>query len=145
LVVDDHEVIRKKVCRLLATQPDFIVVCEASAGREAVLRASEHQPDVVVLDISLPDLNGLLAAPLIKKASPAAEILIVTNNETSFFVREALSAGARGFLCKSQLAAELIRAVRDVHAKKRFVSEAVTLNAKSGNSPGTERAGKFPN
>jgi DNA-binding NarL/FixJ family response regulator len=131
--VDDHELIRRNICGLLTTQPDLSVVCEASAGHEAVRKASEYQPDVVLLDIGLPDLNGLLAAPLIKKAAPKAEILIVTNNESSFFVREALGAGARGFLCKSQLSAELIPAVREVHARKQFISKSLALHDQPGN------------
>ncbi len=77
---------------------------------------------MVLLDISIPELNGLQAAPLIVKAAKNTEILIVTNHEHPFVVREAFEAGARGFLLKSDIAREMVTAIREVHLKKRFVS-----------------------
>lgn len=121
LVVDDHELVRRSICKLLIAEPDFDVVSEATTGYEAVRKAEEHRPSVVLLDIGLPELNGLLAAPLIKRVAPEAEILMITNHDNVFFVREAFSAGARGFLSKSDLSSELIAAVRDVHSKKEFI------------------------
>ena len=123
LIVDDHELVRRSICKLLTTQPDLDVVCEASDGYEAVHKAEAYQPHVVLLDIGIPEVNGLVATPLIKKVAPNAEILIVTSHDHLFFVHEAFAAGARGFLSKTDLAAELISAIRDVHSKKKFVSK----------------------
>lgn len=129
LLVDDHQLVRNNLRNLLATEPDFIVVSEASSGFEAVRKAEECQPDVVLLDVSIPDLNGLQAAPLIKKVAPDSEILFVTQFDNPFFVREAIAAGARGFLTKSDAGAELLTGVRKVHLKRRFVSRSIATGA----------------
>lgn len=123
LIVDDYEVIRRKIAQILSTHPDFNIVGHACSGIEAVDKAEEYQPDVVLLDISLPGLSGLQAAPLIKKVAPKTEILIITSHDNLFFVREAFSAGARGFLSKAEVSEELIAAVIDVYSKKQFVSK----------------------
>ena len=107
------------------TEMDLDVVSQASTGREAVARAEQHQPHVVVMDISMPELNGLAAAPLIKKVAPSAEILIVTGHATPSVLREAFGAGARGFLSKNDIATDLIQAVRAVHSQQQFLSTAV--------------------
>ena len=125
LVVDDHEILRRNICNLLMTEMDLDVVSQASTGREAVARAEQHQPHVVVMDISMPELNGLAAAPLIKKVAPSAEILIVTGHTTPSVLQEAFGAGARGFLSKDDIATDLIQAVRAVHSQKQFLSTAV--------------------
>lgn len=125
LIVDDHELIRRYIAEILATQRDFNVVGQAGDGMEAVRRAEQFQPDVVLLDIGLPGLNGLQAVPLIKRVSPKAEILMVTSHDHPFFVKEAFDAGARGFLAKSDVSAELIDAVSDVHRRRQFVSKTV--------------------
>ena len=125
LVVDDHEILRRNICNLLMTETDLDVVSQASTGREAVARAEQHQPHVVVMDISMPELNGLAAAPLIKKVAPSAEILIVTGHATPSVLREAFGAGARGFLSKNDIATDLIQAVRAVYSQQQFLSTAV--------------------
>ena len=125
LLVDDHEVLRSNIRRLLAVDSDFSVVSEACSGFEAVRKAEEHQPDIVLLDISIPELNGLQVAPLIKKVAPTSEILFVTQFDNPFFVREAFAAGGRGFLTKSDVGAELLTAIRTVYLKKEFVSHSV--------------------
>lgn len=129
LLVDDHQLVRNNLRNLLATDPEFVVVSEASGGFEAVHKAEEYQPDVVLLDVSIPDLNGLQAAPLIKKVAPNTEILFVTQFDNPFFVREAFAAGARGFLTKSDAGAELLTGVRTVHLKRRFVSKSIATGA----------------
>ncbi|HST11727.1 MAG TPA: response regulator transcription factor [Terriglobales bacterium] len=121
LVADDHELVRQHICTVLGANTDMEVVSQAASGYEAIHQAGEHQPDVVLLDLNLPELNGLLAAPMIKKAAPRAEILIVTSHHSLYFVRAAFKAGARGFLSKADIHPELIDAVRQVHAKQRFV------------------------
>ena len=125
LVVDDAEVLRRAICRALSARPECHVVSEASNATSAIEKAKEHQPDVVLLDISMPDLNGLQAIPLIKKVAPRSEILVVTQHSNQFFVGEAFAQGARGFLNKSDLAAELHEAVIEVVLKKRFLSTSV--------------------
>ena len=132
LVVDDHELVRVYMCNLLRAEPDLEVVGQAATGYEAIHMAEKQQPDVVLLDISMPELNGLMATPLIKKVAPRVEILIVTSHDNLFFVREAFTAGARGFLSKSNIPHELVGAVKQVHSKKKFVSknlDGATLDA----------------
>ena len=129
LLVDDHELVRNNLRNLLATAPDFTVVSEASGGFEAIRKAEEFQPDVVLLDVSIPELNGLQAAPLIKKIAPNTEILFVTQFDNPFFVREAFAAGARGFLTKSDAGADLIAGIRIVYLKRRFVSRSIATGA----------------
>ena len=125
LVVDDAEVLRRAICRTLSARPECQVVSEVSNVISAIEKAKEHQPDVVLLDISLPDLSGLQAIRLIKKVAPRSEILIVTQHNNRFFVGEAFAQGARGFLNKADLGAELYEAVIEVLLKKRFLSTSV--------------------
>ena len=125
LVVDDIQLIRERLCAILSEHSEFVVVAEASNGREAIEKARKYQPDVVLLDISMPDLNGLQAAPLIKQAAPAAQILIVTQHNSHFFMRAAFAAGALGFLEKKDAGSELLKAVKAVFSKKAFVSKGL--------------------
>ena len=129
LLADDVEVIRRQIRILLGTQRDLNVVGEASNAFEAIRKAERYQPDIVLLDISMPELNGLQAIPLIKKAAPSAEILILTQYDNLFFVREAFIAGAAGFLTKGDVPAELVIAVREVFAKRSFVSKSIASPA----------------
>jgi DNA-binding NarL/FixJ family response regulator len=124
-VVDDHELLRNKICLLLSGEPDLDVVGQAAGGIEAIRKAEQYQPHVVLLDISIPELNGIMAAPLIKRAAPGTEILMVTNHSNSFMVRSAFRAGVRGYLNKTDLGLELVGAVRQVHLKKPFLSASV--------------------
>jgi DNA-binding NarL/FixJ family response regulator len=125
LVVDDHDAMRFALCTALRSQPDFHVSAEASNGLEAVKKAEEFQPDLVLLDISLPDMSGIQVARLIRQIAPRVEILVVTQYDGPHFVREAFAAGAIGYLNKSDTGDELFLAVRRVHAKKKFVSKSV--------------------
>jgi DNA-binding NarL/FixJ family response regulator len=129
LVVDDHAIVRHALCALLGAEPGMEVVSEASDGLQAIRKAEEYQPDVVLLDVAIPEINGLHAAPLIKRAAPDAEILMVSQYEDRFFARHAFAAGARGFLTKTHATAELVGAVRQVFAKKRFVSTSTNADA----------------
>ena len=142
LVVDDHAIVRRTLCALLGAQPGMQVVGEAADGLQAVRKAEQYQPDVVLLDIAIPEINGLHAAPLIKEVAPDSEILMVTQYEDGFFARHAFAAGARGFLTKTHATAELVAAVKQVYSKKRFVSvqKAPEFEAPGGNSgPGPTR------
>jgi len=123
LVADDHQLVRLGICRLLSQQPDFHIVGEASDGVEAITKAKEHQPDVVVLDITMPQLNGIAATPGIKDVAPHAEVLIVTDHDSPEFACLAFTAGARGFIPKSDITRELAAAVRKVNRGESFLCE----------------------
>jgi DNA-binding NarL/FixJ family response regulator len=121
LVVDDHPVARKTICALLRAQPDFDVICDATNGTEAVIQAMDLKPDVVVLDIGMPGMNGLDAARLIKKAAPSAEILFLSQHAELETIRQAFRVGGRGYVVKSDAGKELISAVHC--AREEPVSE----------------------
>jgi DNA-binding NarL/FixJ family response regulator len=111
LVADDHEIVRQGLRAMLEGQPGWEVVGEAATGREAVQLAKNLKPDIVVLDIAMPELNGLDATRQILKAVPATEVLILTMHDTEQVVREVLDAGARGYVLKSDAGRELVSAV----------------------------------
>jgi DNA-binding NarL/FixJ family response regulator len=125
LVVDDNQLIRERLSAILGESPEVVVVAEASNGWQAIEKAGKYHPDIVLLDISMPELNGLQAAPLIKQAAPAAQILIVTQHNAHFFIRAAFAVGVLGFLEKSSAGTELLTAVKDVFSKKTFVSKSL--------------------
>jgi DNA-binding NarL/FixJ family response regulator len=125
LVVDDSEVIRRGVCSLLAGQPELRVVSVASNGLEAVEQAREQQPDVILLDISLPGLNGIEAARRIRSVAPDSKILFLSQYDTWATAREALRTGATGYVVKSDAAFDLIPGVRSVCEGKSFVSSTL--------------------
>ena len=136
LIADDHEVVRKGLRALLDSAPGFEVVGEASNGREAVEKTTAARPDVVVLDIGMPELNGLEATRRIVKTAPRTEVLILTVYETEEVIREVLRAGARGYVLKSDAGRLLLSAVESVSAHKPFftsrVSELVLAGFLSG-------------
>ena len=115
LVVDDSELVRKRLCLMLAKHTEIQVVAEAASALEAIEKVKQYQPDVVLLDIAMPELNGLQATSLLKNVAPQTEILIVTQ----------YAAGARGFLKKSDAGAELVQAVTAVFTKKQFLSKSL--------------------
>jgi DNA-binding NarL/FixJ family response regulator len=127
LIADDHELVRLGIRSVLSTQPDFLIVSEASDGVEAIANAKQYQPDVILLDLSMPQLNGLAATPVIKEVAPNTQILIVTDHESPAFVRQAFTAGASGFLPKADLGKELVMAVRKVNAGGSFLSERMRI------------------
>jgi two-component system response regulator NreC len=119
LIVDDEKAVRSALGRLLGTRGEWEVVGEAADGAEAIGKAKELQPDVVIMDITMPEMSGLEATPEIKKAIPAAEILIFTQYDSTQMVREAQNAGASGYLLKSQ-ANWLVAAVETLSQHKPF-------------------------
>jgi DNA-binding NarL/FixJ family response regulator len=128
LVADDHEVVRKGLVSLLQAQPEWQVCGEAGDGREAVEKALELKPDVLILDIGMPTLNGLEATRQILKTNPHARVLILTLHDSDQVVREVLNAGARGFLLKSDAARDLVAAVEALrHDKTYFTSKVATM------------------
>ena len=120
LIADDHELTRRGVQVFLESQPEWKVVGEAATGHEAVEKAKELNPDVVILDISMPQLNGLETARQILKAVPQTEIVILTMHQSERLVRRALEAGARAFVTKSDVARHLIDAVNALRQHKAF-------------------------
>ena len=102
LVVDDEKMVRSALQRLLSARPEWKIVGEATDGRDAVSKARELKPDVIIMDVTMPEMNGLQATPAIKKENPSIEILIFTQHDSDQIVREAQKAGASGYLLKSQ-------------------------------------------
>ena len=125
LIADDHEVARKGIRSVLEDRPGWQVCGEAKDGREAVELANELKPDVLLLDIGMPNLNGLDAARQILSADPEARILILTIHDSEQVVREVLSAGARGFLLKSDAGRDLIAAVEALQNRRTFFTPKV--------------------
>ena len=126
LLADDHAVMRTGLRLVLERQPDFRVVAEASDGREAVSLAQQHKPDVVVMDIGMPNLNGIEAARQLTASVPEAPVVILSMHSDEAYVLRALKAGARGYLLKESAESDLIAAIRAVHNGKAFFSPAVS-------------------
>jgi DNA-binding NarL/FixJ family response regulator len=125
LIADDHEVARKGIRSLLENHPGWEVCAEAKDGREAVEFAESLRPDVLLLDIGMPNLNGLDAARQILATDPDARILILTVHDTEQIVREVLAAGARGFLLKSDAGRDLVAAVEALQRRRTFFTSKV--------------------
>ncbi len=125
LVADDHEVVRKGLCTLLQEQSGWVVAAEARDGREAVEKVKEVKPDIVVMDISMPGLNGLEATRQITKALPQTKVLILTMHESDAMIREVLDAGARGYLLKIGAGSDLIKAVDALRRNQTFFTPKV--------------------
>ena len=133
LIADDHEVVRRGVRSLLTSRKEWNVCGEAVDGRDAVKKAKELKPDVVVLDISMPHLNGFEAARLIHKEVPQSKILILSQHNVSEMLQTALDAGARGYVSKSDVSRDLLPAVEAIiHNRSTFISQ--TENNGDGNS-----------
>src|SRR5438105_15348813 len=122
LLVDDHPIVRQGLKTLLAGHPGWEVIGEASDGMEAVDKASRLRPDVMVLDVTMPRMNGLEACRVIRKKAPALEILFVTQHDSPQMMREALDAGARGYVVKSNAARDLLEAVEAVSQHRVFTA-----------------------
>jgi DNA-binding NarL/FixJ family response regulator len=128
LVVDDFERWRLFVLQSVQKEREIKVVGQASDGLEAVQQAQELQPDVILLDIGLPTLNGIEAALRIRVVSPYSRVLFVSENGSVDTVEAAMNTGAGGFVRKSDAASELLTAIREVHAGKQFLSASLNLS-----------------
>jgi len=109
---------------LLRSQPDFEVTCEAADGLEAIQKAQEFRPDVIVLDISMPELNGLQAARQIRQVAPQSETVFLSQHRAPNIIKEAMAIGARGYVCKSHIVDDLIAAVRAAGQHENFLAVA---------------------
>jgi DNA-binding NarL/FixJ family response regulator len=138
-VVEDHEPFRRFICSTLAERMDLQIVGEVSDGLEAVHKAQELQPDLILLDIGLPSLNGIEAARQIRKLSPKSKILFVSQESSADVVQGAFSLGAAGYLVKTHAAIELLAAVEAVSQGKQFVSSGL-----AGHIPAELADGQLP-
>ena len=126
LLADDHELVRRGIRGLLRSQGGWRVIGEAANGREAVEKANKLKPDVAVVDVSMPELDGLQATRQIRDASPKTAVVILTMHESDQMVRRVLDAGALGYVLKSDLGANLVKAVKHVSAGKLFLTPKVS-------------------
>ena len=122
LVVEDYEPFQRFVVSILEAQPELQIICKVSDGLEAVRKAEELQPDLVLLDIGLPSLNGIEVARQIRKLSPESKILFVSQESSADVVQGALGTGAQGYVVKSDAGRELLEGVNTVLRGERFVS-----------------------
>jgi DNA-binding NarL/FixJ family response regulator len=147
LIVDDHAIVRRGIRALLESQPGWEVVGEATTGREAVELAKRLQPDIVIMDLSLPELNGLEATRLIVKEAPRSEVLVLTMHHSEELARNVLQAGARGYVLKSDADENLIAAVESLRQHRPFLTSAVTefvLDDYLRRGPEGDEAAAFP-
>jgi DNA-binding NarL/FixJ family response regulator len=126
LLADDHTVLREGIRALLEDQPDMSVVGEAEDGRMAAHMAAELRPDVVLMDIAMPRLNGLEATRQIKRDHPEVAVLMLTMHDNEEYVRQVLAAGASGYVLKRAAASELVAAIRAVHRGEAVLSPGIT-------------------
>ena len=126
LLADDHAIVRDGLRALLGIQPDLTVVGDAATGREAVAAAADLHPDIVLLDIAMPDLNGIDAARRIREVCPSARVVILSMHSTGEHVYQALQAGAHGYLLKQSAGSEVIDAIRAVHAGRYYLSQKLS-------------------
>lgn len=140
LLADDQALVRGALAALLNLEPDLLVVAEVGSGDEVLAAAREHRPDVALLDVEMPGLDGIAAASELTAALPAVKVLMVTTFGRPGYLRRALKAGASGFVVKDTPAAQLADAVRRVHAGLRVVDPGLAMDSLvAGESPLTDR------
>lgn len=140
LIADDHEIVRLGVRALLETEDGVVVCAEAATGREALAAAGRTQPDVAIVDVTMPELNGLEVARRLRDVAARCEVLIFTVHETEQVMREAIAAGARGYVLKRDAARTLVAAVESLGRHKPFFpspAAELLLEGYLGHEPGT--------
>jgi DNA-binding NarL/FixJ family response regulator len=125
LLADDHELVREGLRGILAKRSDWTVCGEAVNGREAVSKTKELEPDVVILDVSMPELNGVEATREIVQTCPKTEVLVLTVHDSDSLIREILDAGARGYILKSDATEKLVAAVESLLVRKPYFTSHV--------------------
>lgn len=126
LIADDHTILRDGIRLLLQSQPDIEVVDEAADGREAIDKAEDLKPDVVLMDIGMPGVNGLEATRHIKKNDPTTHVVVLTMYDTEEYILQILSAGASGYVLKRAASSELVSAIRAVHQGGSYLHPTIT-------------------
>lgn len=139
LLADDHTIVRQGLKLILAAHADLEVVGEAANGREAVELAAQLRPDIVLMDVQMPELNGIEATKKMVAANPRIRILVLSMHKEAVYVREILKAGARGYILKDAIDTELLNAIRSVAKGDGYISPAVagalSDKTKDGNNP----------
>jgi len=125
LLADDHVLMRRGIRDLLEADPEIEVIAEAGDGREAAHLTLKLKPDVLIVDLTMPELNGLDAIRQIRKESPQVELLVFSMHDSEDLIREVLCAGARGYVLKSDAARELIAAIHSVVRNEKFLSRSL--------------------
>jgi DNA-binding NarL/FixJ family response regulator len=149
LIADDHEVVRRGLCTLLQAHEGWEICGEAKDGREAVEMAKQLKPDVVILDVGMPNLNGLAAARQVAQQDANQKIIVLTITDSDQVIREALDAGARGFVLKSDAARDLVSAVEALQRNRMFFTPRVNDMVLAGfldkgHKPANGEAPKLP-
>lgn len=127
LAVDDHPVVRAGISGFIEVQEDMVLVAEAANGREAIQQFRTHRPDVTLMDLQMPEMNGLDALIAIRTEFPDAKIIVLTTYEGDVHILRAIKAGAQGYLLKNTLHSALLQTIRAVHAGKRSLSPEVSF------------------
>src|SRR5215204_4946094 len=126
--VDDHPLMHEGIAALINNQADMTLVSEASDGKSALAAFREHEPDVTLMDLRLPDMSGIEAMSAILKEFPKARVIILTMFEGDVEIQRALKAGARGYMLKTMPPGELVRVIRRIHAGKKYIPPEVAAN-----------------
>jgi two-component system response regulator NreC len=125
LLVDDHKIMREGLKSLLAQEPEFTVLAEAESGLQAIALAKQHNPDVIIMDVAMPDLNGIEATRALRGEDISAKIIALSMHSDRRFVTEMLKAGASGYLLKQSAFEEMVNAIKAVMADKTFLSSSI--------------------
>jgi DNA-binding NarL/FixJ family response regulator len=137
LVVDDHAAVRRAICSLLSSDPAMDVVCQTTDGEQAVLKAEELQPDLVLLDIGLPGISGIEAARRIRMVSPGSKIIFLSQHDSLQMVEDAVRVGGNGYVTKIDAGSDLLKAIRAVREGKQFVSQRIVSQGWSLDASGS--------
>ena len=141
LLAEDHTIVREGFRKMLELEKDIQVVGEAQGGRQAITLAKKLRPDVVLMDIAMPQLNGLEATRQVLKALPTTKVLMLSAHSDDAYVKNATESGAVGFLLKQTSAHDVCRAIREVHQGKTFYSPSISKRRDRLNPPSPDRAG----
>jgi DNA-binding NarL/FixJ family response regulator len=125
LTVDDHPLLRQGIAAVIQGEKDMLIVGEAANGREAIEMFRRQRPDVTLMDLQMPDLNGIDATATIRQAHPQARIIVLTTYEGDALARRALKAGVAGYILKDMIRTELLEAIRSVHAGRRYIPQKI--------------------
>jgi len=126
IIAEDHTILREGLRALLSSKPSFEIVAEAEDGRDAIRSVVEHRPDLILMDLSMPNMNGLEAIREIKKQNPDTKIIVLTVHKAEEYILAALQAGADGYVLKDATHAELEMAIMNVLQGKRFLSPGIS-------------------